>query len=241
MMTATKNAAPRKNNPKQSSRPAAKRILIADDHPVVREGIGQILSLEPDMEVCGKAATVTEALALVEKLKPDLVMTDLTFPERSGLELIKDLKVLCPEIPVLVMSMHDEMIYAERIFRAGGRGYLMKEIAGEFVVQAIRKILDGGVYASSAVTDHFLESMSGVGGSGGQKASFPLGRLTDRELEIFEQLGNGKDSHEIAESLGISPRTVDAHRSHIREKLGLSDSAELTRYAVRWIESGALE
>lgn len=224
------------NGPK---RRAKKRIIIADDHPVVREGFEHIISVQENLEVCGKAASVREALALVEKLKPDLVVADLTFPERSGLELIKDLKSLHPEIPVLVMSMHDEMIYAERVLRAGGRGYLMKDSAADFLVEAIWKVLNGDAFTSQAVIGHLLRAIAGEPDQ--QIGSFPLKRLTDRELEVFEQIGNGKSTQEIAERLQLSPRTVDTRKSHIRKKLGLADTAVLNRYAVRWVESGALE
>lgn len=221
-----------------SSTARAKRILVVDDHPVVHEGLERILSVESDLTMCGKAATVREAVALVDKLKPDLIISDLTFPEGSGLELVKDIKALHPEIPVLVMSMHDELIYAERVLRAGGRGYLMKDTASDFLIAAIHKILGGGVHASSAVTEHFLHSLSE---GGKRQASFPLKRLSDREIEVFELMGNGKSTQEIAGQLHISPRTVDAHRAHIKDKLGLADSAQLTRYAIRWMESGPVE
>jgi DNA-binding NarL/FixJ family response regulator len=216
-----------------------KRILIVDDHPVLREGIVHVLQAEKDLEVCGQAGSVSEAIRMVEATKPDLVLTDLTLPGRSGIELIKDLKTLAPQLPILVMSMHDEMIYAERVLRAGGRGYLMKETAADLLIDAIHKVLKGGIFASPAVTNHFLDSLSM--GERNRTASFPLKRLTDRELEVFEKIGNGENTQRIAEQLSISPRTVDAHRSHIREKLGLGDSSTLTLYAVRWIESGSLE
>ena len=133
--------------------------------------------------------------------------------------------------------MHDEKIYAERVLRAGGRGYIMKEKGSDVLVGAIRKVLEGGVYASSAVTDHFLHAISG---ENNRRASFPIERLTDRELEVFEHIGQGKNVQEIAEQLAISPRTVDAHRTHIREKLGFGNSGDLTRYAVRWVESESI-
>jgi DNA-binding NarL/FixJ family response regulator len=215
-----------------------KKILVVDDHPLLREGVASVLEAEGDLEVCGKAGSAEEALELVKNTKPDLILTDLTLPGKSGLELIKDLKVLHSHIPVLAMSMHDEMIYAERVLKSGGRGYIMKESASDSVVDAIRKVLDGGIFVSRAVTDHFLNTMSS--GVKGSKASFPIERLTDRELEIFELIGLGKSSQCIADQMHISPRTVDAHRAHIREKFGFADSTELTRYAVRWTESGSI-
>lgn len=215
-----------------------KRILIVDDHPVVRQGLEGILAGEHGLAVCGTASSVQEALALVDSSKPDLVLTDLGLPGRNGVELIKDLRSLHPDLPVLVVSMHDELIYAERVLRAGGRGYVMKEAPSALLLRAIHKVLDGGVFVSEAVTNHFLE---GISTGTGLKASFPLQRLTNRELEIFELIGRGKGNHDIARQLNISPRTVDAHRAHIREKLRLADGTELTRYAVRWIESSVLE
>ena len=176
---------------------------------------------------------------MVESEKPNLVITDLTLPGRNGLELIKDLGATHPEIPTIVLSMHDELFYAERVSRAGGRGYVMKDAAPEHLLKAIRTVLDGGVFASPTVTTHFLQTLSP--GKPQSKPSFPLERLTDREMEVFELIGNAKSNHDIACRLGISPRTLDAHRAHIREKLGLGDGNELTRYAIRWIEIGMIE
>jgi DNA-binding NarL/FixJ family response regulator len=210
------------------------KILIVDDHPVVRGGLQSIIDGREGLEVCATAGSVQEALARVEDARPDLVLTDLGLPGRNGIELIKDLRTLHPELPVLVMSMHDELIYAERVLRAGGRGYVAKEAPAEILLQAIRRVLEGGVFVSELVTNHFLHGLSG---NHGQKTSFPIQRLTDRELEVFEHIGRGKSTHDIAALLAISPRTVDAHRTHIREKLGLGDGNELIRYAVRWIES----
>ena len=221
-----------------STKSQTHRILIVDDHPVVRQGLQRIIDGEDDLEACYLAGSVQEALDQVSKSEPDLVLSDLGLPGRNGLELIKDLKVLHPDLPVLVMSMHDELIYAERILRAGGRGYLMKEAPSEMLLGAIQTVLKGSIFVSEQVSNHFLESISG---KSSRVASFPLQRLTDRELEVFEHIGQGKGNHEIAQLLSISPRTVDAHRSHIREKLGLADSRELMRHAVRWIESSLLD
>jgi DNA-binding NarL/FixJ family response regulator len=210
------------------------KILIVDDHPVVRGGLENIIEGRDGLTVCGMAGSVQEALAQVELTKPDLVLTDLGLPGRNGVELIKDLRTLHPALPVLVMSMHDELIYAERVLRAGGRGYVPKEAPAEVLLRAIRRVLDGGVFVSESVTSHFLHGLSG---SSDQRSSFPIQRLTDRELEVFEHVGKGKSSLEIATLLTISPRTVDAHRTHIREKLGLADGNDLIRFAVRWVES----
>lgn len=215
------------------------RILLVDDHPLLREGLTRLISNESGMTICGTAGSVQEALTMVENEKPDLVITDLTLPGRNGLELIKDLGATHPEIPTIVLSMHDELFYAERVLRAGGRGYVMKDAAPEHLLKAIRTVLDGGVFASPTVTTHFLQTLSP--GKPQSKPSFPLERLTDREMEVFELIGNAKSNHDIACRLGISPRTLDAHRAHIREKLGLGDGNELTRYAIRWVEIGMIE
>ncbi len=214
-----------------------KSILIVDDHPLLLEGLEKLIELEEELRVCGKAGSVKEALALVESGPPDLVLTDLTLPGRNGMELVKDLKVTRPDLPVLVMSMHDEMIYAERVLKAGGRGYIMKEAPSAQLLEAIRKVLAGEVFASQAVMDHFLNGLSA--GKDRAKARFPLERLSDREMEVFELIGRGIGNSDMAGRLVISPRTVDAHRVNIRKKLGLADGTALTRFAIRWIESGA--
>lgn len=216
-----------------------KRIVLVDDHPLLREGLKRLISSQQGLTVCGTAGTVQEALSLVQSDKPDLVITDLTLPGRNGLELIKDLCASHQGIPVIVLSMHDEMIYAERVLRAGGRGYVMKDSPPERLIEAIRVVIDGGVFASQTVTSHFLKALSN--GRTPSKPSFPLERLTDREMEVFELIGHAKSNHEIASQLGISPRTLDAHRAHIRVKLGLSDGNELTRHAIRWVEVGMIE
>jgi DNA-binding NarL/FixJ family response regulator len=215
------------------------KILLVDDHPLLLEGLARLISAEAGLGVCGMAGSVRDALALVESLKPDLVITDLTLPGRNGLEFIKDLAATHPEIPVIVLSMHDEMIYAERVLRAGGRGYVMKDIPPARLLEAIRIVLGGGVFASQTVTNHFLKALSNH--KAASRPGFPMERLTDREMEVFELIGHAKSNHEISTQLGISPRTLDAHRAHIREKLGLTDSNELTRHAIRWIEVGMVE
>lgn len=213
-----------------------KKILVIDDHPILREGIVHVLGAEEGLVVCGEAGSAEEGLRLVEACEPDMVLTDLTLSGKSGLELVKDLAAIHPELPVLVMSMHDEMIYAERVLKAGGRGYLMKEAASDRLVEAIHTVLAGKVFVSKAVTDHFLESLSPAG----PKFGLPIDRLTDRELEVFELMGHGKSTKEIADQLSISPRTVDAHRQRLREKFGSIGAGQLALYAVRWVESGAL-
>ena len=215
------------------------KILLVDDHPLMQEGLMNLLGAQPGLSICGVAGSVQEALALVEAEKPDLVITDLTLPGRSGLELIKDLGTTHPELLIIVLSMHDELLYAERVLRAGGRGYVTKDSPTECILQAIHCVLGGGVYASPVVINHFLQTL--LPGKNPAKRSFPLERLTDREIEIFELIGLAKSNHDISCQLGISPRTVDAHRAHIREKLGIEDGGALTRHAIRWVEVGMLK
>ena len=214
-------------------------ILLVDDHPLLLAGIGKLIDSKPGLAICGTASNAREALTLAEKLKPDLVIADLTLPGRNGLELIKDLVALYPDLPVIVLSMHDEMVYAERVLRAGGRGYVMKDTPPERLLEAIRVVLDGGVSVSQKVTSNLLRSYAS--GKHHAEKGRALECLTDREMEVFELIGQAKSNHEIASQLGISPRTLDAHRAHIREKLGLTESNELTRHAIRWIEVGAIE
>ena len=223
----------------QETKQACRKILLVDDHPLLLEGLARLITAEDGLGVCGMAGCVQEALAQVESLKPDLVVTDLTLPGRNGLELIKDLGAIHPEIPVIVLSMHDEMIYAERVLRAGGRGYVMKDTPPQVLLEAIQVVLGGGVFASQAVTTHLLKTFANH--KPASRPGSPMDCLTDREMEVFELIGQAKSNHEIALQLGISPRTLDAHRAHIREKLGLADGNELTRHAIRWVEVGTIE
>jgi DNA-binding NarL/FixJ family response regulator len=202
----------------------------------MREGIANLIRACPDLEVCGEATAASEAFDKVPALKPDLIVLDLSLPDKNGLELLKDFNILCPDTPVLVLSMHDEILYAERVIRAGGRGYLMKDSGPKKLIAAIEMILKGGMAFSESIAAHILGSISG---KRNQRHRSPLERLTDREMEVFELVGLGKGAHQIAAQLHISPRTVDAHRAHIREKLGLPDSPALMRYAVRWVETNS--
>jgi len=213
-----------------------KSVLLVDDHPVMRLGLAALIRAEPDLEVWGEAGTGAEAMELCQKGLPDLVILDLTLPDRNGLELIKDLRSFHPDLTFLVVSMHDEMMYAERVLRAGAKGYIMKEEAPEKLVSAIRQILKGEVFLSSNVASRILKRFA----ESGAKATSPIERLTDRELEVFQLIGQGKGSREIAGQLNISVRTVDAHRAHIKEKLAFRDATELVHQAVRWVETGHL-
>lgn len=207
------------------------RILIVDDHPITRYGLAQLIGREPDLQVCGEAEDARHAMAALKSARPNLVLADVTMPGRSGLELIKDLQALQPDLPVLVMSMHDETLYAERVLRAGARGYIMKSEGGEKLLGAIRQVLQGHLYVSKPMANLLLGGLvkrrPGVAEAG-------LAALTDREFEIFQVIGQGHSAREISRRLGISVKTVATHRMHIIQKLRLDTSGELARHAARW-------
>ena len=186
------------------------------------------------MHVCGEAGQPAEAFAALAKTKPDLVLTDLTMPGRSGLEFIKDLRAARPDLAVLVISMHDEVVYAERVLRAGARGYIMKEAGGENLLAAIRQVFRGEAYVSPKMSARIVEDFSSPRPRG---STSPIAKLTDREFDVFQLIGEGKSTREVAAQLHLSPKTVDVHRSHIKEKLGLKDVTALVRHAVRWVET----
>ena len=215
-----------------------KKVLLVDDHPFMRAGLAQLLERQTDLEVCGEAGNPTEAFDAIRRTRPDLVLSDLTMPGRSGLEFLKDLLALDPALPVLVVSMHDEAVFAERALRAGARGYIMKEAGGENLLTAVRQVLRGEVYVSPKMSARILEALSGGRPRG---SSSPIEKLTDREFEIFQLIGQGKSTRDIAEQLHLSPKTVDVHRANIKEKLDLKDSTALIRHAVRWVETQGSE
>lgn len=211
-----------------------KRILLVDDHPIMRHGLAQLICMEPGLEICGEAGSAADGLVAVGGLKPDLAVVDLTLPDKNGLELIKDIQAMYPSTQTIVLSMHDESLYAERALRAGARGYLMKETAAENLINAIQRVLSGAIYVSDAMASRMLEQVTGQRGKSG---STGVDQLTDRELEVLEMIGKGTPTKLIADKLKISTRTVEAHRSHIKEKLGITDGPALVRYAVQWVES----
>ena len=215
-----------------SVEPPKKRVFIVDDHPVFRDGLVRIVSQVENLMVCGEASNATDAFDAITKLNPDLVLLDITLPGKSGLELLLDVHAVKPELPVLVISMHDEQLYAERVLRAGGRGYIMKQEGPDKMRAAIEKVLDGKVYASEGTAAAILDSLSRPRSAASTSV---LGKLTDRELEVLRLIGQGKDTHEIADTLHISNKTVDTHRGHVREKLALKNGTELIHYAVRWV------
>lgn len=213
--------------------PAKKRILIVDDHPMMRDGLRLLIANEADLEVVGEADDVAAALEQVEDLRPDVAIVDITLRSSNGLDLIKDLQIRSPGTAVLVLSMHDESLYAERVLRAGGRGYIMKQEGGSRIMEAIRHVASGQTYVSPAVSSKIIESFSGHGRS--EKS--PVEALTDREFEVFQLIGQGLSTKEMADKLHVSVKTIEVHRVNIKEKLHTPTVPELIRYAVRWVEA----
>lgn len=210
------------------------KIFVVDDHPVMRRGYSYLIGAEMDMEICGEAESARGALEQMGEASPDLALVDLTLKGMGGLELIKRLQAQYPDVRVLVVSMHDETLYADRALRAGARGYIMKDEVESAIVKAIRRILDGGVYVSDALSTKILLQYTGAVPGKGES---PLDRLSDRELEVFESMGRGYGTREIAERLALSPKTIDSYRSRIKDKLAIDRNSELTRRAVIWVES----
>ena len=211
-----------------------RKILIVEDHPIFRMGMCELINREKDLTVCGSAEDVPEAMALVESEKPDLIILDLSLKNSNGMTLIRDLSKYHKEIPVLVLSMHEESLHAERCLLAGAKGYLMKHETKDSVIKAIQRIFAGKKYISQRVMDNLLENF-GKEQTIGQES--PVKTLTDRELEIFELIGKGFSSGQIAGRLNLSVKTISAHRERIKQKLGWKSGGELVRYAVLWLET----
>ncbi|MBN8587981.1 MAG: response regulator transcription factor [Rhodothermia bacterium] len=209
-------------------------LFIVDDHPLMREGLAMILESQPDFNIVAMAGSAEEAMENIEKHRVDLLIVDISLPGMSGLELVKHMSALKPTLKMLVMSRHDEQLYAERVIRSGAKGYVMKVEARKVIIEAIRKILGGGIYISDAINERLIQSMMPGRRPIGQS---PLEILSDRELEIFEMTGRGYKSGEIAERLHISPKTVESYRTRIKDKLSLTSAAELMKHAVQWVES----
>ena len=210
-----------------------RKVLVVDDHELMRMALVQLIGQEQDLVVCGETEDAPGALKAIEELKPDIAIVDISLKQSHGIELIKDIKVRWPDFLVLVLTMHDESFYAERVLRAGARGYVTKAEVSSKVIEGIRKVLDGEVYISDAMASKVLTKL--VGQKGGQ-ASFPIDTLSDREFEVFEMIGQGLQSREIARKLHLSRKTVDAHREHIKKKLSLETATDLLMYAVQWAQ-----
>ncbi len=212
---------------------AAHRIVVIDDHPLVRQGLAQLLGSRPDLSIVGSAESASEGIEMVRAQKPDLVICDLSLARGDGLELVKQLKSEMPRLPVLVISMHDESVYADRVLRAGARGYLMKKEPSEKVFEAIRHLLQGEIYVSDRIKREMLEFSIG-GKKRTEEADSVIERLTDRELQVFRLLGNGLPTREIAAQLHLSVKTIETYRENLKVKLNLTNGALLVQRAVQW-------
>jgi DNA-binding NarL/FixJ family response regulator len=201
---------------------------------MMRQGLAQLINAESDLEVCAEADNAGQALDFMRRNQPELILVDISLPDKNGLELIKDIRSLSPNALILVVSMHDETLYAERVLRAGARGYLMKQEGGKKLMEAIRQILSGHIYVSEKMSARILEIFSG---HRSHENGSPVERLTDREFEVFQLIGEGRGTRDIAGHLHLSVKTVEVHRANIKEKLDLKTATDLVRYAVRWCES----
>ena len=207
------------------------RVFVVDDHPIVRQGLALLINREADLVVCGEAEDAHTAVQAIATAKPDIMVVDISLNGPDGLDLLKDIRARYPELPVLVLSMHDESIYAERALRAGSQGYIMKQEATEKVLVALRRILSGEIYVSERIANRMLQRY--IGGPSAGKPS-TIADLTDRELEVFRLIGEGHSTRQIAEELHISVKTVESYQAHIKEKLSLRSARELVQHAIQW-------
>lgn len=212
---------------------APRRVLIVDDHPIVRQGLRRMIDPEPDLTVCGEAQSEREARAAIRELKPDVVIVDISLAQGDGLELVRDVHAQQPGLPMLVLSMHDEMIYAERLLAAGASGYIMKQAASDQLLVALRQVLNGGAYLSEALV-RTLGGQRGDGASPAGETSDPINRLSNRELQVLSLIGRGMSSREAADTLSVSVKTVESHRQSLKRKLNLLTNAQLLQYAINW-------
>jgi DNA-binding NarL/FixJ family response regulator len=215
--------------------PGRKTILIVDDHPVLRRGLVALIESEPDLAVCGTTGDCREALAMVGERRPDLVIVDLDLGVQDGLQVVADIRTRHPDTPSLVLSLYDESLYAERSLRAGARGYVTKQELDQTILSAIRRVLAGGTYMSATLATRLAAKYVSGGTLAGDS---PLSALSDRELQVFRLIGRGQTTRQIAEALNLSVKTIESHREHIKQKLGLDSAAELAQRAARWVESG---
>ena len=214
-----------------------KGVLLVDDHPIVRQGIGSLLAQVPDLRICAEAESAAEALSRIDEATPDVAIVDISLVGTDGLELTKAIRARDKDLPILIMSMHDESLYAERALRAGANGYIMKQEVSEKIVEALRRVLAGDIYVSDDVRQRIL---LGIRTGNADAKSAPVDRLSDRELEVFRLIGQGSGTRQIAEQLHLSVKTIETYRAHIKEKLNLDSATELVRFAVQWVEQGAV-
>jgi DNA-binding NarL/FixJ family response regulator len=207
------------------------KVFVVDDHPIIRQGLALMINREPDLTVCGEAQDAHTAIQAVATAKPDIMIVDISLTGPDGLDLLKDIRMRYPELPVLILSMHDEGIYAERALRAGAQGYIMKQEATEKVLVALRRILTREIYISERIANRMLQRYIGSRGTGRPSS---IADLTDRELEVFRLIGEGHSTRRIAEELHISVKTVESYQAHIKEKLSLRSARELVQHAIQW-------
>ena len=222
---------------RQEKNKTRSRVFIVDDHPIVRQGLKLLIDQEPDLVVCGEAENARPVLPAIRDLKPDIAIIDISLGHDSGIELIKNIRLQHPDLPLLVLSMHDETLHAERALRAGAKGYVMKQEAPEKVISAIRQVLQGNIYVSDAMSAKLLNKLIDSRKEG---SSSPLEILSDRELQVFQLLGRGFGTRQVADKLNVSIKTVEAYRANIKDKLNLKSSAELVQHAIHWVLSGEL-
>jgi len=213
----------------------AKKILLVDDHPVLRKGLVRLIDAKEEFQVCGEASTAADAMALIQSLSPHLVIVDIGLPGTSGIELTKTIRAEFPELPVLILSMHEEALYARRALRAGAMGYIVKQDAIDNIATALKEAFNGRRYLSPVIAQQMQQD-----GLGETATSDPISLLTDREFEIFELIGKGHEVREISEALGLSPKTVETHRTNIKEKLKLKNARQVARMAVQWLGQQAV-
>lgn len=219
---------------KQVQSPGKKRVLIVDDHPILRKGLSMMINQEPDLAVCGEAEDAQKAVELIDKVKPDMVIVDISLPGVDGIELLKSIRARFGELPALVVSMHDESLFAERALRAGARGYIMKQEALDDVLTAIRRVLNGEIFVSSRITTKMLEKLVEADV---RKANSPLELLSDRELTVLRLIGQGLGTRQIADNLHLSVKTIESYRMHLKDKLKLTSGTDLLKYAIQWVQN----
>lgn len=213
---------------------AKRRIFLVDDHPITRQGVAVLINQEADLEVCGEADSAPKAFDMLQKAKADLAVVDISLKTTSGIELTKNLKVLLPDLPILIMSMHDESLYAERALRAGAKGYVMKQEASDNILVAIRRILSGELYLSEKMKEKMLHRLVH---NRKDEVVFSIDTLSDREMEVFQLIGNGFSTRQIATKLNLSVKTIDSYREHLKLKLHIEKGADLVRHAIQWVKS----
>ena len=215
-----------------------RRVLIVDDHPIVRQGLRRVMENEVDLSVCGEAESVRDARQAIKDLKPDALIADISLKQGDGIELVRDVRAHHPQLPILVLSMHDETIYAERMLSAGANGYIMKQAASEQFLIAMRRVLDGGIYVSEAVGNNMIQKFAA---GAAYISANPIDRLSNRELQILHMIGKGMSTRETAHALNLSIKTVESHRQRIKRKLNLATGTQLIQYAVNWFTGRAAQ